>query len=561
MNSECKSARACLFSGLSLRSASLRPELVRARASAFQSTRNARTVARSRSRNHQRERARYARARAIPLCRGAFTLAALCVRASRARSSGSATSACQIAPLCVRAHTHTDCATIARPTQRPNLLMGSTLTNTSVVCHSVSSRTKTNIMSILATNVGAFTVLLLLLAVANASELRPAGVARVEIKSARKPAQLRELRGNVETIKRNLRVKYGLAGSSPRDAQPEPLDNNSDLEYYGEMSIGAPAQPFKILFDTGSSDLWVPSSACKSVACIGKHQYDAAKSKSYVADGRPIAIQYGTGAMSGVLDEDTVSVAGVHVRKQKFGEAQELPGQTFVGAPFDGILGMGFQPLTADGETTVFQNMIKQKLVAAPVFSFYLAREPSAKVGGELAFGGVDSAYVDGNITYTPVTHEAYWQFAVSSMQIGGGAQVQICQGGCQAIADTGTSLIVGPADDVRDLNKALGAVYQQGIYVLPSCDMVAKLPDVVITINKRAFPLRARDYILAFNNDDGSKMCISAFTDMGDSFGTPFWIFGDVFIGPYYTVFDYGNKQLGFAHTKATAPVVSMAS
>ncbi|KAK8496676.1 hypothetical protein V6N12_063936 [Hibiscus sabdariffa] len=484
------------------------------------------------------------------------------------------------------------------------------------------------------------------------------GLVRIGLKKM-KPDRNNRLAGRLdskdrEALRASIAKKYrfpnDLGDSEETDIVA--LKNYMDAQYYGEIGVGTPPQKFTVIFDTGSSNLWVPSSRCYfSVACFFHSKYKSEDSRTYKKNGKSASIQYGTGAISGFFSNDNVQVGKLVVKDNEFIEATEEPGVTFVAAKFDGILGLGFQEISVGDAVPVWYNMIKQGLIHDQVFSFWLNRNIQGEVGGELVFGGVDPNHYKGEHTYVPVTQKGYWQFNMGDVLIGE-KPTGYCAGGCAAIADSGTSLLAGPTSVITMINEAIGAtgvasqeckavVQQYGETIIdllvsgaqpmkicskvglctfdgthgvsmgienvadesngkssgslrgamcPACEMavvwmqnqlmdnqtqdrilnyadklcdrmpnpmgesavdcksIPSMPPVSFTIGGKAFKLTPEQYILKVG--EGSEaQCISGFTalDVSPPRG-PLWILGDIFMGGYHTVFDFGKLRVGFA-------------
>ncbi|XP_020836058.1 gastricsin-like [Phascolarctos cinereus] len=325
----------------------------------------------------------------------------------------------------------------------------------------------------------------------------------------------------------------------------EPLDNYMDVSYYGEISIGTPAQDFLVLFDTGSSNLWVNSIYCKSEACTTHSQFNPDDSSTFSTDDQTFSIEYGSGSLTGFFGYDTVTIQGLSISNQEFGLSETEPGSTFVYAEFDGILGLAYPSISAGDATTVMEGLLDEDLLSDPVFAFYLSGDESSDDGGVLTLGGVDSSLYTGDIHWAPVSEEAYWQIAISGFSIED-ESTGWCSDGCQAIVDTGTSLLAAPESIFYDLMEYIGAEEDEDGYYFVSCSSIDSLPTLSFNINDVEFPLPPSAYVLEYESSYCEVGIMATYLD-SDS-GEALWILGDVFLRQYYSVFDLGNNKVGFA-------------
>ncbi|XP_015995416.2 renin isoform X2 [Rousettus aegyptiacus] len=333
---------------------------------------------------------------------------------------------------------------------------------------------------------------------------------------------------------------------SSNSTSPVVLTNYLDTQYYGEIGIGTPPQTFKVIFDTGSANLWVPSTKCSPLytACEIHSLYDSSESSSYVENGTEFTIRYGSGKVKGFLSQDMVTVGGITVT-QTFGEVTELPLIPFMLAKFDGVLGMGFPAQAIGGVTPVFDHILSQRVLKEDVFSVYYSRN-SHLLGGEIVLGGSDPQYYQGNFHYVSISKTGSWQIKMKGVSVR--SATLLCEEGCMVVVDTGASYISGPTSSLRLLMETLGAEELSTDEYVVNCNQVPTLPDISFHLGGRAYTLTSADYVLQdpYNNDDLCTLALHGL-DVPPPTG-PVWVLGASFIRKFYTEFDRRNNRIGFA-------------
>ena len=334
-------------------------------------------------------------------------------------------------------------------------------------------------------------------------------------------------------------------------------------EYVGQVSIGTPAQDFNVVYDTGSSNLWVPDSLCADFAvspsCAVQNRYENASSSTFhAACGLlrcELILPYGSGTVLGQLSQETVAVGGLALSDAAFGRVNVEPGPLSEwGAPvFDGILGLAY-PIIAMPLLSFLSGpmdlMIARKLLPRDAFSVYLSSTFNDS-SSFVAFGEVNEAFYEPPLITVPMSplqaELGYWCTTVNNISVAG-----VPQPGTSSVIgviDTGTSLIAGPPAIVNPIIAQINAS--------TDCSNLASLPTLTFTMalsptTSINFDLSPSDYTVRQPNPGAPDTCscgLFAF-DAGEGL-LPLWILGDPFLRTFYAVFDRANNNLQVAKAR----------
>lgn len=349
--------------------------------------------------------------------------------------------------------------------------------------------------------------------------------------------------------------------------------------YFANISVGTPAQDLQVQIDTGSSDVWVPSSTAsiceneKEGGCAGG-SFDSTKSSTFVdveKNGFNISYVDGTGS-TGDYFQDTFSIGGSTLKSFEMGLATD----SSIGV---GIMGIGYNHSEANVDTgngTLYANlpqaMQNAGLINANAYSLWLNDLQAST--GSILFGGIDTAKYSGDLISVQIYpsqlqngQTVFTSFTVaftslSATSSSGTDQLTPSNYAEAAILDSGTTITLLPDDVAEVVFEELGATVSEelGATVVP-CALADKNgsltygfggsggPSISVAVSQLVLPLTLPDGRVP-QYSDGADACQLGIQAAGD---LPV-LFGDTFLRSAYVVYDLDNNRIALAQTDFNA-------
>lgn len=367
-----------------------------------------------------------------------------------------------------------------------------------------------------------------------------------------------------------LRGKYGIGHDPPerhhlhaRAPQGLPMLNFAhDGMWVTTVQVGTPPKPYKVVIDTGSSDMWLKTG-----------DYKPKESHSFQDLHQDFNAKYASGEVAGHVVSDTVQLGSLNTR-QSFALVSNVS-NNILAPGVSGILGFGFTGLARIHSLPFWENA----KLPAPLFSLYVKRQEMGSQdqddGGVFTLGGMNHSLFQGEVSYAavmPPSPPRYWSIPLNGMHVQGHSlDLKAPQ---NAAIDSGTTLIGGLQEAVEQFYSRIpgsGPVHESPGYYAYPCSATVNLSMAFVG---RMFQINDIDFqvqVVAPAGSDassdgpnapqapsggdtpidpGSAQCLGAVFSLGPkSMSGIQWIVGDTFLKNVYTVFRADKPhQVGFA-------------
>lgn len=382
--------------------------------------------------------------------------------------------------------------------------------------------------------------------------------------------------------------------------------------YSGVVSIGIgekPPQEFRVVFDTGSGHVVLPSEECSSESCLVHNRYDMKKSSSaspinvdgsVVPEGElcdQVKIGFGTGSVTGEFVRDTVCLGSASANGSQWRDricvetnvvmAVEMSSTPFKNFGFDGIMGLGLQVLALSPDFSIFNMLTKGNHLGVPHFGVFLTDGEEGETS-EIAIGGHNPKRVQQELSWSPVAKPelGYWLVDIKAFRIDG-VEMDFCKdGSCRGVMDTGTSHLGIPAPH----DKAIAELLTRDAGDLTDCREV-HAPVVQIEVQGLNITLDPENYMRpiplkhgisvgsskgvalpshvsvtttlppSIVRDDGKQVenyCRPRLmpVNLPAPVGPHLFILGEPILQRYYTVFDWKGLNIGMGESTSARNV-----
>ncbi|CAJ0566444.1 unnamed protein product, partial [Mesorhabditis spiculigera] len=318
----------------------------------------------------------------------------------------------------------------------------------------------------------------------------------------------------------------------------EDIDKAKQQSYYGFIDIGTPPQRFYTDFDTGSNRTWQACSTCTQDSCVKPEigKFDCSASSTCNRTDVEFGIRYQDGDLvQGHLIHDHLCIAGYRTKSPvAIGCADRMKGMWNQKMP--AIFGLDIQGMPESALHSIFED---KENCPEPIFSFYMntTLDKDGKGAGEITFCEADPEHYEGGITWVPVDpsqKDRAWMVMPDKFMANGKEFP-----GELTYIDSGSTIMYVPDAVLESLDLPVEPY---------PCANATNLPVISIYLGGREIKMTGADYSRELSSSGTCMLGIQGSRQSGMPW---FSLFGDIFMRKMYTVFDYGNRRIGFADLK----------